>query len=117
MDVPDWTIGIAVLEPDHALVVLRGRIGAAAVADIRRRVDELLAGGVRFVVLDLAHVELCATRMFTVVAQAHRWLRARGGWLRLVAVNPRVAAALDAVELPALFTLYREATREISDVS
>ncbi|WP_219420711.1 STAS domain-containing protein [Pseudonocardia nigra] len=46
------------LEPDHALIVLRGRIDAAAVADIRRRVDELLAGGVRFVVLDLAHVEL-----------------------------------------------------------
>ncbi|WP_219419568.1 hypothetical protein [Pseudonocardia nigra] len=55
--------------------------------------------------------------MFTVVAQAHRWLRARGSWPRLVAVNPMVAAALDAAELPAVFTLYREATREISDVS
>jgi anti-anti-sigma regulatory factor len=68
------------------------------------------------VVLDLSDVELCATRTLSVVAEAHRRLGARGGWLRLVAVNPRVAAALDAAELPAAFTPYRAAISKTDEV-
>jgi hypothetical protein len=46
---PEWTIDAAVLEPDHALIVLRGRVGSAAVVNFRHRITGLLAPGVRYV--------------------------------------------------------------------
>ena len=77
-------------------------------AELRQRVEGLLVAGVRYLLVDLAEADGCDPAVMGVLADAARLLEGRQGWLR---INPNrtvpIAAELDEVTLPELFTIYR----------
>ena len=106
------TVSFVQLEPDHALVVVRGAVGEVFLLTLRHHLANLVAAGVRFVVLDLAEVTACPPQMVSELATACRELYARQGWLRSITTAPCVAEALESAELDDLFPIYRAAGTE-----
>jgi hypothetical protein len=53
------TVSFVQLEQDHALVVVRGAVCEVFLLTLRQHLANLVAAGVRFVVLDLAEVTAC----------------------------------------------------------
>ena len=100
------------LERDHALVVVRGAVCEVFLLTLRRHLANLVAAGVRFVVLDLAEVTACPPEMVGELATACRELYTRQGWLRSITTAPCVADALESAELDDLFPIYRAAGTE-----
>ena len=75
------TIMLSQLGHDHALVVVRGKIGVEFLLSVRQHLTNLVDAGVRYVVVDLAEVTACPPQMVVELAAACRALHAREGWL------------------------------------
>ena len=106
------TVSFVQLERDHALVVVRGAVCEVFLLTLRQHLANLVAAGVRFVVLDLAEVIACPPEMVGELATACRALYPRQGWLRSITTAPCVADALESAELDDLFPIYRAAGTE-----
>jgi anti-anti-sigma regulatory factor len=93
---------------DHGVLEVAGALGHDNAAELRQRVEGLLVAGVRYLLVDLVEAGPCDPMAIGVLADAARVLEGRQGWLR---INPNrtvpVAAELDEVRLPDLFTIYR----------
>ena len=106
------TVSFVQLERDHALLVVRGAVCEVFLLTLRQHLANLVAAGVRFVVLDLAEVTACPPEMVGELATACRELYTRHGWLRSITTAPCVADALESAELDDLFPIYRAAGTE-----
>ena len=106
------TVSFVQLERDHALLVVRGAVCEVFLLTLRQHLANLVAAGVRFVVLDLAEVTACPPEMVGELATACRELYTRQGWLRSITTAPCVADALESAELDDLFPIYRAAGTE-----
>jgi hypothetical protein len=106
------TVSFVRLERDHALVVVRGAVCEVFLLTLRQHLANLVAAGVRFVVLDLAEVTACPPELVGELATACRALYARQGWLRSITTARCVADALESAELDDLFPIYRAAGTE-----
>lgn len=95
------------LEPEHALLVARGGIDDTVIAEFSDQVSALVADGLRFLVLDFSQVSSCDPGLVPAMAQASRIVRARHGWVRMVATAPCVTATLDLATPGDLFTVYQ----------
>ena len=93
------TVSFVQLERDHALLVVRGAVCEVFLLTLRQHLANLVAAGVRFVVLDLAEVTACPPEMVGELATACRELYTRQGWLRSITTAPCVADALESAEL------------------
>ena len=111
------TIRLVQLEHDHALVVVRGKIGLEVLLKLRQHLTNLVDAGVRYVVVDLAEVTACPPQMVGELAAACRALHAREGWLRSIASAPCVVTALESAAVDELFPIYRAARTEFRKVS
>ena len=111
------TIRLVQLEHDHALVVVRGKIGVELLLRLRQHLTNLVDAGVRYVVVDLAEVTVCPPQMVGELAAACRALHAREGWLRSIASAPCVVTALESAAVDELFPIYRAARNEFREVS
>jgi anti-sigma B factor antagonist len=92
---------------EHALVVARGEIDDAVLADFDDRIAVLVASGVRYVVADLSQVSSCSGGLVPAMAAACRVLQRQHGWLRSVATASSVTAILDEAEVGDLFAVYQ----------
>jgi anti-sigma B factor antagonist len=92
------------------LLSVTGQLDDPGLDQLGCRVDELLEGGARLLVVDLSGVTGCDGRLFDVLAQTQRLVECRGGWLRLVGMGSPVLDALDEAALPEVLLVYR-ATR------
>lgn len=111
------TIMLSQLGHDHALVVVRGKIGVEFLLSVRQHLTNLVDAGVRYVVVDLAEVTACPPQMVVELAAACRALHAREGWLRSIASAPCVVTALESAAVDDLFPIYRAARTEFREVS
>jgi anti-anti-sigma regulatory factor len=111
------SISMMQLEDDHALVVVRGEIGAEFLLGVRQQLMNLVDVGVRYVVVDLAEVTTCPPQMVGELAATCRALHAREGWLRSIASAPCVVTALESADVDELFPIYRAARTEFRKVS
>ena len=111
------TVSFVQLERDHALVVVRGAVCEVFLLTVRQHLANLVAAGVRFVVLDLAEVTACPSQMVGELAAACRALHARQGWLRLIATAPCVVSVLESAAVEDLFPIYRAARTDFREVS
>ncbi|HZB77188.1 MAG TPA: STAS domain-containing protein [Solirubrobacteraceae bacterium] len=87
----------------HQLEV-RGTLDEATVGELARRVDAALAGGVRWLIVDLAGAVTVADEALTALVTAARELRSRKGELIVAGAAHDVAerlAAHDAAHQPA----------------
>ena len=111
------TIMLSQLGHDHALVVVRGKIGVEFLLGLRQHLTNLVDAGVRYVVVDLAEVTACPPQMVGELAAACRALHAREGWLRSIASAPCVVTALESAAVDELFPIYRAARTEFRKAS
>jgi hypothetical protein len=108
---PDVTIRAVWPDREHALI---GVVGTAADADslveLRDRVEALLIGGVRHLLVDLSEAQAFDRPVRTLLADAAARLADRSGWLR---IHPGFDEApppnpdVDDATLPDLFVIYR----------
>ena len=82
----------------HQLDV-RGTLDEATVGELTRRVDAALAGGVRWLIVDLAGAVTVAEQALGALVTAARELRSRKGELIVAGAAPDVAQRLAAVEV------------------
>jgi hypothetical protein len=109
--VPAVTIRAVWPDREHALI---GVVGAAPDADglveLRQRVDALLIGGVRHLLVDLSEAPAFDRPVRALLADAAARLAGRSGWLR---IHPGFDEAsppnpdVDDATLPDLFVIYR----------
>ena len=111
------TVNSVQLEQDHALVVVRGAVCEVFLLTLRNHLANLVAAGVRYMVLDLAEVTACPAAMVGELAAACRELYARQGWLRSITTARCVAEALESADLDDLFPIYRAAGTEFRHAS
>jgi hypothetical protein len=118
-DVPAVTIRAVWPDREHALI---GVVGAATDADslveLRERVEALLIGGVRHLLVDLSEAQAFDRPVRALLADAAARLADRSGWLRIhpgfdeaAPPNPDV----DDATLPDLFVIYRAMARGTAD--
>jgi hypothetical protein len=96
---------------DHAFIEVIGECGHEGVAELRQRVDGLLIGGARFVLVDLTGADEVASCTSSALAAAGRQLTRRQGWLRMVGHDASSSAARYGASLQDLFTMYQAAMR------
>ena len=110
------SVRIVSVQPDrdHAFIEVIGECGHAGVAELRQRVDGLLIGGARFVLVDLTGAGGIAPSTSSALAAAGRQLTRRNGWLRMVGHDSSSSAARYEASLPDLFTMYQAATRKVA---
>jgi anti-anti-sigma regulatory factor len=70
------------------LLSVSGQLDDSGLERLQCRLDELLGGGTRLLVADLSGVASCDGRLFDLLARTQRRLGCRGGWLRLVGLEP-----------------------------
>jgi hypothetical protein len=92
---------------DHAFIEVIGECGHEGVAELRQRMDGLLIGGARFVLVDLTGADEVAPSTVSVLAAAGRQLTRREGWLRTVGHDSSSSAARYGASLPDVFTMYQ----------
>jgi hypothetical protein len=97
---------------DHAFIEVIGECGHEGVAELRQRVDGLLIGGARFVLVDLTGAGEVAPSTSSALAAAGRQLTRRKGWLRMVGHDSSSSAARYGESLADLFTMYQAAARK-----
>jgi hypothetical protein len=66
------TISLTQLEPDHALVVVRGEVRGEFLLGLRQHLRNLVDAGVRYVVVDLAEVTACPPQLVSELAATCR---------------------------------------------
>lgn len=94
---------------DHALLTVTGWLVSAATAELAQRVEGLLIGGARYLVVDLSQAQGVHPEVIALLSATGRRLTADRGWLKLSGVGPAVLEELDEASLPDLFALYQAA--------
>jgi anti-anti-sigma factor len=93
------------MSPDAAVVHLDDDTLLRGLADLRWRVDDLLAGGRRFLVVDIAGLARLSSATLAALLWAHRACRARGGRLVLSGPNRRCQEMLSRTGLVDVFAV------------
>ncbi|GAA0929938.1 hypothetical protein [Pseudonocardia zijingensis] len=105
-------VRIMSVQPDreHAFVEVVGACDCKGVAELRQRMDGLMIGGARFVLVDLTRAGEVAPATSAALAAVGRQLTRRNGWLRTIGHDSSSAARYEA-SLLELFRMYRAAVR------
>ena len=90
---------------EATVLAAAGELDVATGMQIKRVVGDLLGTGVRHVVIDLAEVEFVDSSGMGALLWAARRLRAAGGDLRLVNVEPVVARVFALAHLDELIAI------------
>jgi anti-sigma B factor antagonist len=91
------------------LLSMTGQLDDPGLDELQRRLDELVDGGARLLVVDLSGVTGCDGRLFDVLARTQHLLGCHGRWMRLVGLGSPVLDALDEAGLPEVLLVYRAA--------
>jgi anti-anti-sigma factor len=91
---------------DHTVVATRGSIYFDTHDELRDILLTLAEEDEPRIVLDLSEVDVCDSSGLNLMAQTHRTVTSRGGWLRLAGVRPIVREVLDATDLTRVLAAY-----------
>jgi anti-sigma B factor antagonist len=98
-----------------AVVRVGGELDVATGPALRSALIELVEGGARHVVLDLAEVPFVDSSALGVFVTGLKRLRIAGGTLRLAACQPPVRAVLKITSLDRVFFLYPSVEAALAD--
>lgn len=93
------------LDDQTALVVLRGTLDASTVAAVQDRFDQILAGGVCFLVADIAGIDYISSAGLRVLLMAGKRLAGIRGKLVVHSASARVQEVFDLSGFSSLFPL------------
>jgi serine/threonine-protein kinase RsbW len=91
---------------DRAVVPLSGRLDAITAPQVRQQVEELIAQGVRQLVLDLADVTFLNSSGLRTLLLIRKELMTLGGELHLAAAQPQVCELFDMTGFIQVFSLH-----------
>jgi anti-sigma B factor antagonist len=92
---------------DIAIVTPRGYLmGGTETDELAEKVDELLAGGNRKLVIDLIETAHMNSTALGVMNRAHHRYREQGGQIRLCHLTDRIENALVITRLSLIFDVY-----------
>jgi anti-anti-sigma regulatory factor len=80
---------------------LKGSLDDANARELKRRIDAALAGGVRWLIVDLAQADPVGEEALNSLSSAVRELRSRRGELILAGAAPEVGTRINGYEVPA----------------
>lgn len=90
----------------HVAVVVHGELDASTAPTLRERLSDLIeCQGNLSVVVDLAATTFIDSTGLSVLVTAHKWLRARGGELRLAGPRRSTAKVLEITGLSRILTV------------
>jgi len=91
------------------VVELTGRITLGASADgVEERLQEIIQGGVRALLLDLSAVEVLDSRGIKVLVRAFITMQKRDGQLKLMKPSPRIRQVLEITRLLQVFEVFED---------
>jgi anti-sigma B factor antagonist len=93
-------------DSNHTVVAPHGRLYFDTIQPLHDALLPLAGTDNPRVVLDLSKVASCDSSGLNLMAQTQRLARRHGGWLRLVAPQPRVRRALEVTNLTRLLPIY-----------
>jgi anti-sigma B factor antagonist len=88
------------------VVAVHGRIFADTVASLRTALAPLLDTDPPRIVLDMSGVEICDSSGLNLIASSHDTATRRGGWLRLVGLQPMVRRVIMITNLDQLLSVH-----------
>lgn len=91
---------------DHTVLQVGGEVDVYTAPRLRERLVELVEGGARKVVVDLARVEFLDSTGLGVLVGAHKRLRAAGGTLALVCAREPLLKIFRITALDQVFPLF-----------
>jgi anti-sigma B factor antagonist len=95
----ELTLSAVEIDAHRQVLVVAGELDLFGVPDLKRTLAELIERGVRRVVVDLSAVTFLDSTALGVILGAMRRLRARGGELAVVNLNPSITQLLEITGL------------------
>jgi anti-sigma B factor antagonist len=89
-----------------AVVAVRGEVDLATAPALKNRLLELVADGVREIVVDLTATEFLDSTGLGAVVAAYKRVRAHDGHLRLVATSARVKRVFEITNLDRVVPIF-----------
>ena len=99
----------------HTVIGLAGRLNMKEAPVLRLAGAEVVAGGVRRVVLDLGGVEFVDSSGLGALVGSLKTVRQAGGDLRIAQVGPQVQVALELTSLHRVLPLGESAEKAFGD--
>lgn len=90
----------------YTVVAVYGRIFADTVASLSDALASLLDAELPRIVLDVSGVEICDSSGLNLFAGSHHTAARRGGWLRLVGLQPMVRRVVMITNLDRLLSIH-----------
>jgi anti-anti-sigma factor len=100
--------------PNAVRIVLEGSLDAATSADLEKEIDQLLAGPLRFLALDLAGLKFVSSAGIRVLMKARQGLTDRGGVCAMTNLQPQVAKVFEIVKALPGVSIFRN-EKEMDD--
>jgi anti-anti-sigma factor len=94
-------------------VTARGELDAAA-DQLTRALDDALSSGARFVVVDLLDVTFIDSSVVRDLVLAHRTVRERDGWVRIVYTHHMLKRVIEICGLSEVFPQYPTVSAALS---
>jgi hypothetical protein len=110
--IPKAVIRSGQSDREHAVLEVVGVPGPDGVDELRQRVEGLLVGGVRYLLVDLAEA-VRGDAVVSVLAETARRLEERQGWLRVDRQASSFPLGLTEATLSELFAIYRAFARPV----
>lgn len=98
----------------HAVLRISGEIDLVTVESLRDELMALLAEGRHYLVADLSKVGFCDSTGLGVLVEVLRQALTRGGWFRLVGLQPIVEKAFSITGLSEIFSIFDTVERAIA---
>ncbi|MEU1842285.1 STAS domain-containing protein [Micromonospora sediminicola] len=98
------------------VIEVAGDLDMSTTSRLRDRLDEVVRGGARVVVVDLAGVGFMDSSGLGVLVVAHKDLRARDGWLALAGVGGSVRRVLSVTSVDRVIGVF-DTVRDAEEAS
>ena len=92
--------------PAEATLVISGRFDAHQVPQVQQAVDNLLGGGVRYVILELTEVNFVDSSALAVMVRSMKHCRERGGELILCGMRQPVRIIFELTRMDKAFRIF-----------
>ena len=89
-----------------ATIKIAGRFDAHQVTQVQQEVDSLLAGGARYIIIDLADVNFVDSSALAVMVRGMKRCRERGGELLLCAMRQPVRIIFELTRMDRAFRIF-----------
>ena len=101
------------IDNDVLVIVADGGIDRKTAAEFLDGIHELIAGGIKRIIVDCQHLGFISSYGLSVLLRLHKRARVEGGEVKLACVHSRVVAVLELLHLNRIFEVYPDVNRAL----